>query len=200
MSAGVPLEKSAVSCSNIQIKGRMMENDMTHRLSCGCHKNCPTGSGVCVSRSAFNLVEVSLALLVVAVGILSVLSLFPAGLDQSARSADETHAAQFAEEVFGGLRAWAETNSYGITNYSVPGATNMWNAEMEEISVTGTNILTNVYKLDDIYDHAFRYKLSIANLNEDGSIMSASLNVYPGQFGSLSNSIFFYTEFYDFKR
>jgi Tfp pilus assembly protein PilV len=154
-----------------------------------------------LAHSAFSLVEVSLALLVVAVGILSVLSLFPAGLDQGARSADETHASQFAEEVFGGLRIWAETDFDSLANYSVPGAAdNMWEGSREEIAFTGTNAATNVYEFNNIVDHSFRYRLSITNVNEDRSIMSASLYVYPGRFGALSNAIFFYTEFYDFNR
>ena len=61
-------------------------------------------------RAAFSLVEVSLALVVVAIGIFGIMSLFPAGLDQNARSIAETHAAFFAEEVFASLRAWADAD------------------------------------------------------------------------------------------
>ncbi len=150
---------------------------------------------------AFSLVEVSLALLVVAVGILSVLSLFPAGLDQSARSAAETHAAQFAGEVFSSLRVWAETNFDNLEDVSVSGAADdWWGGSRDPIAVTGTNVSTNVYEFNNIVDHAFRYRLKVVDVNYDGSIKGASLHVYPGQFGSLSNAIFFYTEFYDFSR
>ncbi|MBN1676460.1 MAG: hypothetical protein JXR37_35780 [Kiritimatiellae bacterium] len=59
-------------------------------------------------NEGFNLVEVTLAMLIVAVGLLSVFSLFPSGLDANAKAIADTHSAIFAEEVFNGIRAEAQ--------------------------------------------------------------------------------------------
>ncbi len=90
--------------------------------------------------SGFSLVEVTLAMMVMAIGILSIMSLFPAGLDQNARSIADTHAAFFAEEVFGGLHAVAETNWAGLAEAQLPvAASDMWVPAPTNIHVTGTN-------------------------------------------------------------
>lgn len=154
------------------------------------------------SRSGFNLVEISLALMVVAIGLLSVLSLFPAGLDQNVRSVGDTHAALFAGEVLNGLRAHAETNWDGIgnsiTNLFVA-ADSTWNNPGELDPHLNNTIRTNVYRRQsntNIVDHAFRYRLQITT---NDKIKAATLQVWNGQFGSISNPIIFYTEFYKFE-
>ena len=57
------------------------------------------------ARSGFTLVEVALAIVIVALGILAVFGLLSAGLDQSAKAIAETEAAIFADNVFHGLGA-----------------------------------------------------------------------------------------------
>lgn len=57
------------------------------------------------SSGGFSLVEVALAILVVGLGLLTVFTLFPAGLSMNQKSVDETRAALFAEEVLNGYRA-----------------------------------------------------------------------------------------------
>ena len=63
----------------------------------------------------FTLVEVALALLVMAIGVLAVFSLLSAGLDASARAVDDTHAAMFADSVFNSLKSlslnWGEVEA-----------------------------------------------------------------------------------------
>lgn len=73
-------------------------------------------------RAGFTLTEVSLALLVVAIGMLSIVSLFPAGLDMSKSAIDETYAAFFADSVFASYREAAlhvpwEDAAESLTNY-----------------------------------------------------------------------------------
>ena len=53
----------------------------------------------------FTLVEVALSLLVISVGIVVLVGLFPAGLKANKASIDETRMALFAEEVLNGVRA-----------------------------------------------------------------------------------------------
>ena len=159
-------------------------------------------SGVRRPSSGFSLVEVTLALMVMAIGILSIMSLFPAGLDQNARSIADTHAAFFAEEVFGGLHATAETNWAGLANVSLPVAAryDMWPDVTNQIQVTGTNITTIVYKYTPsaitYEDHALRYRLALTN---NGLLKAATLWVWPGEFGSTNDPSIFYAEFFRWK-
>ena len=63
------------------------------------------------SRSGFTLVEVSLAVLVVGLGLLTLFSLFPSGLRSGEDALADTRAALFASVVLEGMRANASTVS-----------------------------------------------------------------------------------------
>ena len=152
-------------------------------------------------RAAFSLVEVTLALMVMAIGILSIMSLFPAGLDQNARSIADTHAAFFAEEVFGGLHARAETNWANLNQAVLPiAAKGKWCQPDDLQTVFTSTVLTNKYKpvsAPDFEDHALRYRLV---LTTNGLIKAATLFVWPGEFGSISAPGMFYAEFFRWKQ
>ncbi|MCX6991801.1 MAG: hypothetical protein NT011_01525 [Kiritimatiellaeota bacterium] len=146
---------------------------------------------------AFSLVEVTLALMVMAIGILSIMSLFPAGLDQNARSIADTHAAFFAEEVFGGLQAQAETNWARLAEAPLPvAASNLWSPAPSSVYVTGTNVTTNSYKYNGFEDHALRYRLV---LTTNGLLKKTTLFVWPGEFGTTKDPSIFYAEFFRWK-
>ena len=141
--------------------------------------------------------------MVMAIGILTIVSLFPAGLDQNARSIADTQAAFFAEEVFAGLRARSETNWLDLSGFELPvSAPDMW-SNPTNVIVTGlTNMLgavmprVNVYKNGSFEDYALRYRLAIET---NGLIKSATLWVWPGEFGRLMDANVFYTEFFRWK-
>lgn len=143
-------------------------------------------------------------MLVVALGILAVLGLFPAGLDQAVRSEEETHAAQFAEEVFAGMRAWAEEYDFDeLLNYELPvSAESVWDDESLLANITfTTDIVTNVYRIKvdggSILNHAFRYRLIANNLSPNRT--AATLYIRSGEFGPFENPMVFYTEIYRFE-
>ena len=54
----------------------------------------------CGSRAGYSLVEVTLALLVVAIGLVATFALFPEGLRATRAAVDDTEIAMFAEYVF----------------------------------------------------------------------------------------------------
>jgi len=155
------------------------------------------------SSSGFSLVEISLALLVIAIGMLAILGMFPAGLDQNARSISDTHAALFAEEVFGSLRVHAETNWQGIgdsISYLSAAATNNWYDPVSLNIKLDNEIYTSIYRHPDntnMIDHAFRYRIT---LTTNGLIKAATLRFWPGEFGTASNPAMFYSEFYQMNR
>lgn len=156
--------------------------------------------------SGFSLIEVSLAMMVMAIGILSILALFPAGLDQGARSLADTHAALFAEEVFAGLQAYAETNWVGLESSRLPiAASPMWsNMATNSIYVTGVNtnniVVTNIYINNNYEDYALRYRLVVVtNVGVNNFLKAATLWIWPGEFGTTNDAVIFYTEFYKFQ-
>ena len=71
----------------------------------GMHKG--TGEG-------FSLVEVNVAILLVALGLLALFALFPAALREADRAVSDTHTALFADYVLNGL----EANASGMANWS----------------------------------------------------------------------------------
>jgi Tfp pilus assembly protein PilV len=158
-------------------------------------------SDLCPLTSGFSLVEVTLAMMVMAIGILTIMSLFPAGLDQNLRSIADTHAAFFAEEVFGGLQATAETNWVNLEDFDVPvAASNLWGAPVPpNVTNTGMYVSTNKYTYNTYEDHAFRYRLVVTNDGASGLRKAATLFVWPGEFGSTNDPAVFYAEFFRWK-
>jgi len=149
-------------------------------------------------RAAFSLVEVTLALMVMAIGILSIMSLFPAGLDQNVRSIADTHATFFAEEVFGGLQATAEADWDNLAAAQLPvAASNMWsNIATNRICVS--NVMNKYEYISDgntYEDHVLRYRLIMTT---NGLLKKATLWVWSGEFGTNDPSIF-YAEFFRWK-
>jgi hypothetical protein len=63
----------------------------------------------------FSLIEVNVAVLLVAIGMLSLFALFPAALREADSAVTDTHTALFADHVLSGL----EANAFGMTNWSV---------------------------------------------------------------------------------
>ena len=153
------------------------------------------------SASGFSLVEISLALLIIGVGMLAILGLFPAGLDQNVRSIGDTHAALFAQEVFSSMRVQSETNWASLDSsatYAVSGSSNWFGPDALDVKLDN-EIHVNIYSHVDssnvfFVDHAFRYQITLTN---DGfRIKSAALRFWAGEFGTASNPALFYSEFY----
>lgn len=145
-------------------------------------------------RTGFSLIEVVLALLLFAMGVLGVMSIFPAASVQNRDAQDFTYSAQFARRVFNGVLA------------ETIGRTGFWDRLSNQVSVVGcttamivakapdndeffwqdpntfeircyTGIQTVVFRSYDdtnVVDHVLRYKLTGAmrelprNLQFDG--------------------------------
>ena len=155
-----------------------------------------TGAASCY---AFSLIEVTLTLMVVSIGILSVMSLFGTGLEQNARSTDHTYVTLFAEEVMSGMRAkadqaWGNLASNAVMQMAFAEA---WNPALQEVKADGrirTNMLCNAVNTN-ILQASYRYRLRITT-NEADTVKGISLEVWNSHFGqvSISNAYIFYTE------
>ncbi len=70
------------------------------------------------SRSGFSLVEVSLAMLVVALGVMTVFALFPQALDSGRRATEAGEVACFASYVFSAMEAVdVSTNAWRFSTF-----------------------------------------------------------------------------------
>ena len=67
------------------------------------------------ARAAFSLVEVAIAIGVVAIGMLSVVALLPAGMETLRASANETAQARISQEIIARLQGtdWDQTKNLG---------------------------------------------------------------------------------------
>jgi len=156
-----------------------------------------------ISRNeGFSLVEVSLAILVVAVGILSAMALSPPGLDATREAVEDTHTALFAEEVLNGYRSLAEV----LQNWTLldtwplvgPGE-GIWENYDDLTVIPDNTIRANVYQRinSDIVEYAVRYRLRIASLPAtNNDIKFVRLEVWNGEFGSDADPTVYYTEIY----
>ncbi|MGI6087692.1 MAG: type IV pilus modification PilV family protein [Kiritimatiellia bacterium] len=156
-------------------------------------------------RSGFSLVEITLALMVVAIGILSVMSLFPVGLDQNMRSIADTQMALFADDVFQGLRVWAEDGWTNLDEAIIPpAAKDAWATNAKPFKLTYTNIFTNSYFMPDentgnSLPHGEKYHIRFKptlTTNAQKTVKAVTLHVWSGEFGSTNNPTIFYTEFF----
>jgi len=169
----------------------------------------------------FSLVEVSLAILVVAVGILSAMALFPSGLDATREAVEDTHTALFAEEVLNGYRTMSEVlqrwdllpdpqYDYDYSSLVGPGE-GIWKNYDKLTVVPDASLRTNVYIRDNnisdqysdeekgIVEYAVRYRLKVAPLQGSaGNIKYVRLETWNGQFGNeeYESPTVYYTEIY----
>ena len=141
--------------------------------------------------AAFSLIEVTLALLVVSIGILAVMGLFPMGLDQSAHAEEDTRMALFADETLNSLRAYARDDWDGLAGKQWPAA--VWQVfESLLLGRCTKDIRTNIY-ISGKESNALRYRLMLSTNYE---IKAATLWVWSGEFGATGAPHLFYTEFY----
>lgn len=145
-----------------------------------------SGAAKIDSQSGFTLVEVVLAILVVALGLLSVFSLFPSGLRASEDTVADTRAGMFAETVFGQMRGGAD----GLVKWSD------WSNPSTFKAATISNLVVDTIQTLPFPDGSvqqLRYRLTI-DLT-DTLRYPTKLEVCDGQFGLFQFQSIFYTEF-----
>jgi len=147
------------------------------------------------SRGGFSLVELALALLVVSVGLISIIGLFPASLDMSKRAINETYATFLADSAIASYREaakyvrWDQLENYSPiapNTISKAGAVNtdvFWKDSSDLRLIADNTIRTLVYTAGStrekwnpgsgwvlpaswsMEDHALRYRLNIDDLD-----------------------------------
>lgn len=87
-------------------------------------------------RAGFSLIEVALALLVVAIGLTAIMGLFPAGMQSSRTAIEETEMGEFADFVLSSLEIIAGRNWELLSN---TGLDNPANRNMVSTRIMGPN-------------------------------------------------------------
>ena len=153
-------------------------------------------------KSGYSLVEVTLALLVVAIGLTATFALFPEGLKATRAAVDDTEIALFAEYVFTTLDLtavsrganWAVSDCEQFKSVAFPGTITDPRFRLKETSGEETAVFYWVadsygvaksvdYKSEnfaDFWTSAFTYQLNFFDW-EDGSTY-ARLVVWPGEY------------------
>lgn len=146
-------------------------------------------------KSGFTLIEVSFAVLIVGLGLLTVFSLFPSGLRMAEVDLADTKCALFSQRVFSGMHAnaLAMTNAATWTNdtFLVAIAANVLGNNSDVVTTDTTNSFA------PNADDGVRYALTISN----AAPFKARLLVWYGLYGTLTNTVptvNAYTEFYEF--
>lgn len=181
-------------------------------------------------KLGFSLTEVSLALLVVAVGILGLFGLFPAGLDMSKKAIDETYAAFFADSTFASLRdaafyeKWDELDDYlAIAPNTFANNQDVFWKDSENLRVIGDGqVYTNIYtasstmqKWDSGFplpgdwqmeDHAFKFSLQLTDAPQPDGMASmlkqVTLKIWLDRYADETKvqPLVFYTEIFRHNR
>ncbi len=154
-----------------------------------------------LKKNGFTLVEIALALLVISIGVIAILGLFPAGLEANQRSIGETRAALFAEDVLNGYRALSRAVPWNqLGNQELPAvAADMWRDSDGLRILPNGQQQRNVYVADipgmELEEFAVRYRLEITDVTSD--VKRMRLEVWPGEFGPADEEpIVFLTELF----
>ena len=147
------------------------------------------------ARVGFSLIEVNLVLLIVGVGLVALLGLFPVGLRQAGLATGDTVQAVFADQVLNTLQAQAST----ITNWTE------W-ATFQTSVLKDAKIGSHLLKADQevkISDYlvdgaTIRYRLVFksvtAPLDFGGRLMRAAIQVSERAEGDLSKATVYCTD------
>lgn len=146
-------------------------------------------------RTGFTLIEVTFAILIVGLGLLTFFSLFPSGLRMAEQDLEDTKCALFSEIAFSAMHA----NACAMTNASdwAPGPfeVNIVNDVLgvgQDIAVASTNYFALTPGTDD----GVRYYLTVSSAPR----YSSTLKIWYGRYGLLTNipPTVTYTEFYQY--
>ena len=157
-------------------------------------------------RRGFTLVEVSLALLVLSVGVLTAYALFPEGLNAGRAATADTQSAMFADIVFRSYRSastYRRWNELATTQVRVPCDGTIWNGAARTVYIQPSpSIQTYRNQItvggEAVDENALRYKLELREITPN-RLMAVSLYIWPGLFGPTDpgSANYYYTELYN---
>jgi len=136
----------------------------------------------------FTLIEVSLAVLVVGLGLLTVFSLFPSGLRSAEEGSADTKSGLCADTILNGMQGNAAT----ITNWSDWCNPTRFTADvLSGLSLTTGTVTNWCFPAGGGGTNRYRLVIDTSDTNR----YSAKLEVWSGMHGPLTYPAVFYTEF-----
>jgi len=129
----------------------------------------------------FSLVEVNLAIFIVAIGLLTLFSLFPAGMKEGEAGHADTQAALFADYVLSTLRGNAA--SLTSTEWDTFSISKLWDG-------VGTPVLGGGPTAVEFPNDSKLYVRYILEIERDGSLYAVSLWVGNGEYGTKDRNVF----------
>lgn len=145
------------------------------------------------TASGFTLVEINLAIMLLAIGLLVVFSLFPAGLSQGDLAYRDTQAGLFADYVMNGLHG----------NVSQINRWQNWESQFQALALSGIGVSVSgspqTMQFPAGSGHYVRYMLTLGG---SGSRRTATLWVWGRRYGTTNVTEFksrarrFHTGFY----
>jgi competence protein ComGF len=162
-------------------------------------------------KEGFTLVEIALALLVVAIGVVSIMALFPAGLQANQQGGDETRVALFAADVLNGVRALIEeTPRIDVEDALDSGIPSVGSGILSSLSTIRPSSNSDpepiIFKSSNLSisleEFALRYNLQVFEDGDDR--FGVLLQVWPNEYGpkdfatlkEMGEAYVFYTEVY----
>ena len=145
-------------------------------------------------RSGFSLIEVTLALLVVGVGLVALLGLFPIGMRESGLATADTSQSIFANGVLNAIHA----NASEITNSVDWMNPNMVAFTKGIYSGITTGAVQTIVNANGIPGNIIRYKLDIGFADQTqygNTIRYAAIRVSENRFSNIDRNPVYYTEF-----
>jgi prepilin-type N-terminal cleavage/methylation domain-containing protein len=153
----------------------------------------------------FSLIEVALAMLVIAIGIPALLGLLGSGLNMNKTSQDDTIIGTFAQAYFNAVKSVASTNWQTIVDANIGTLKEVPGIRSEEFSTSQDFKLSggpHSYDLkvqgsgQEIYQ--LKYEPDVDIPADKPNTARLELKIWPGKFGSSSSSdaTTFYTEIY----
>jgi prepilin-type N-terminal cleavage/methylation domain-containing protein len=155
-------------------------------------------------RTGFSLIEINIVLLVIGIGLVALLGLFPVGLRQAGLATSDSASSMFADQVLSALHAQSST----ITNWT--DWKNFKVSVLQGAKIGGTAIQaidnpaneTEYVKLDDylgVKGSTIRYQLVFASvtepLNFGGRLMRATIRVSDRDQGNITQFPLYCTDF-----
>jgi len=177
--------------------------------------------------SGFSLIEISLALLVISIGMIAIVGLFPTSLGMGKRAIDETYASFLADSAFASFKGAAPeyandwlnlTNALPIAPNSVDYNQDVFWDVSGDLRIRADGLIhTQKYVAGSsdekwagdgvmilpnswsMEDHALRYRISTAFDTAEPRIMQMIMEIWMGEFGNQNstNAEVFYTEIFN---
>ena len=145
--------------------------------------------------SGFSLIEVTLAVFMIGLGVLTLFALFPAGLRQSESAMQDTHLGLFADKAFSGIRAEASAivdwDDWNDINRFIAAAVN-------SVELMGQSLQTGAGRIDNIIqdDVHISYHLDVGPVAGKPDLRYANLKAHIGDTYNAAEAQWFYTEFF----